>query len=123
MEHLKDKIRVLVTHQIQFIRSADVILVLNDGKPIALGTYSELINSGLDVVQLLGKDKERDTESIGVGSVGVGGGKSVSIKRDSQHTLSGDELQKSTEAITNRAHRSLSRASSIRLVRYEKIEA
>ncbi|RWS24157.1 hypothetical protein B4U80_11357, partial [Leptotrombidium deliense] len=58
MGYLKTKIRILVTHQIQFIKKADQILVLNDGKSIAYGTYDELIHSGLDFIKLLKTDKK-----------------------------------------------------------------
>ncbi|KAI1287364.1 ATP-binding cassette sub-family C member 4 [Halotydeus destructor] len=60
LEHLSGKTRILVTHQIQFIRKADLILVLKDGATVALGNYDHLINSGIDFVSIL---KQEDNEN------------------------------------------------------------
>ena len=61
VDYLSDKIRILVTHQIQFIQKATKILVLNEGKCIGLGTYEELQSKGLDFMELL-SDNEKNTE-------------------------------------------------------------
>ncbi|CAG2102867.1 unnamed protein product [Medioppia subpectinata] len=54
VDYLCDKIRILVTHQIQFIRKATQILVLNDeGKCLGLGSYDELQSRGLDFMSIL----------------------------------------------------------------------
>ncbi|XP_023215396.1 multidrug resistance-associated protein 4-like [Centruroides sculpturatus] len=45
MEYLKDKICVLVTHQIQFLNSASKILVLKKGKCEFIGNFNVLENS------------------------------------------------------------------------------
>jgi ABC-type multidrug transport system ATPase subunit len=58
---LKDKIRILVTHQIQFVRKATQILVLNEGKCVALGTFEELQKSGIDFMTLLNENKEHES--------------------------------------------------------------
>ncbi|CAG2105078.1 unnamed protein product [Medioppia subpectinata] len=50
VEYLKDKTRVLVTHQIQFLRDAHQILVLNDGECVAIGSYNELKKRGIDLM-------------------------------------------------------------------------
>ncbi|KAM9766341.1 ATP-binding cassette sub-family C member 4-like isoform 2-T2 [Menidia menidia] len=50
---LRNKCRVLVTHQLQYLRSADHILVLREGHVMSQGTYGELQSSGLDVASLL----------------------------------------------------------------------
>ncbi|XP_067128879.1 ATP-binding cassette sub-family C member 4-like [Centruroides vittatus] len=42
LEYLKDKICILVTHQIQFLNFASKILVLNKGKCKGIGKYNEL---------------------------------------------------------------------------------
>ncbi|GLJ44146.1 hypothetical protein SUGI_0920790 [Cryptomeria japonica] len=39
---LKDKTVVLVTHQVEFLREADLIIVMNEGCIISSGTYNEL---------------------------------------------------------------------------------
>ncbi|XP_071321048.1 ATP-binding cassette sub-family C member 4-like isoform X2 [Trachinotus anak] len=57
---LKNKTRVLVTHQLQHLRTADQILVLKEGHIMAQGTYSELRSSGLDMVSLLRSNEEQE---------------------------------------------------------------
>uniref|UniRef100_A0A3P8TFX2 Multidrug resistance-associated protein 4 n=1 Tax=Amphiprion percula TaxID=161767 RepID=A0A3P8TFX2_AMPPE len=57
---LKNKCRVLVTHQLQHLTAADHILALKEGHIMGQGTYSELQCSGLDVVSLLRIEEEQD---------------------------------------------------------------
>ncbi|XP_078692980.1 ATP-binding cassette sub-family C member 4-like [Branchiostoma floridae x Branchiostoma belcheri] len=70
---LGSKVRILVTHQLQFLNKADKILVLDKGNQVTFGTYEEVLASGADFAQLLvGKsdddsgtalDKKGSTES------------------------------------------------------------
>ncbi|XP_023227424.1 multidrug resistance-associated protein 4-like [Centruroides sculpturatus] len=57
IEYLKDKICILVTHQIQFLNFATKILVLNKGRCEAIGNYNELKYSG----EYLGIKLEKNT--------------------------------------------------------------
>ncbi|XP_054166167.1 ATP-binding cassette sub-family C member 4-like [Oppia nitens] len=50
VDYLKDKARILVTHQIQYLRKAHKILVLEEGRCVALGSYDELRESGIDLM-------------------------------------------------------------------------
>ncbi|KAL0190392.1 hypothetical protein M9458_013090, partial [Cirrhinus mrigala] len=59
---LKDKPRILVTHQLQYLKAANQILVLKEGHMVACGTYSELQRSGVDFTSLLKKDEEEEGE-------------------------------------------------------------
>ncbi|KAM9802672.1 ATP-binding cassette sub-family C member 4-like isoform 2-T2 [Syngnathus typhle] len=56
---LRDKPRVLVTHQLQYLKAAHEIVVLKEGQMVAKGSYRELQNSGLDFTSLL---KEEDIQ-------------------------------------------------------------
>ncbi|KAK1903162.1 Multidrug resistance-associated protein 4, partial [Dissostichus eleginoides] len=58
---LRKKPRILVTHQLQYLKAADQIVVLKQGQMVARGTYSELQGSGLDFTSLL-KDEEDQEE-------------------------------------------------------------
>ncbi|XP_055606093.1 ATP-binding cassette sub-family C member 4-like [Uranotaenia lowii] len=55
--------RVLVTHQVHFLKEADWIVILEHGKVLSQGTYQELSNSNLDFGKLLGS-MEAKTENI-----------------------------------------------------------
>ncbi|XP_070850126.1 ATP-binding cassette sub-family C member 4-like [Chaetodon trifascialis] len=57
---LKNKSRVLVTHQLQHLRAADQIVLLREGHVLAQGSYSELQRLDLDVASLLRSDEEQD---------------------------------------------------------------
>ncbi|KAM4601994.1 ATP-binding cassette sub-family C member 4 [Polymixia lowei] len=59
---LKNKPRILVTHQLQYLKAADQILVLKEGHMVAQGTYTELQRSGLDFTSLLKKEEEEEQQ-------------------------------------------------------------
>lgn len=48
LQHLKSKVRILVTHQLQYLPNADKVLILKDSEAIAYGTYEELKNKGIN---------------------------------------------------------------------------
>ncbi len=60
LEYLSAKIRVLVTHQVQFIEKATKILVLKEGQCLAYGTYQQITEQGIDFDSLLKKNDEKD---------------------------------------------------------------
>uniref|UniRef100_A0A667ZFE2 Cystic fibrosis transmembrane conductance regulator n=1 Tax=Myripristis murdjan TaxID=586833 RepID=A0A667ZFE2_9TELE len=60
---LKNKPRILVTHQLQYLKAADQILVLKEGHMVAHGTYAELQRSGVDFTSLLQKDEEEEQQA------------------------------------------------------------
>ncbi|XP_063223958.1 ATP-binding cassette sub-family C member 4-like [Bacillus rossius redtenbacheri] len=59
--YLASKTRILVTHQLQYLKDADLIVILRDGKIENQGSYSEMLNSGLDFAKLL-PDDEKETK-------------------------------------------------------------
>uniref|UniRef100_A0AAQ5XSE2 Multidrug resistance-associated protein 4 n=1 Tax=Amphiprion ocellaris TaxID=80972 RepID=A0AAQ5XSE2_AMPOC len=59
---LKKKPRILVTHQLQYLKAADQIVVLKEGQMVARGTYNELQGSGLDFTSLLKEDKDQEDD-------------------------------------------------------------
>nr|XP_020443413.1 LOW QUALITY PROTEIN: multidrug resistance-associated protein 4-like [Monopterus albus] len=60
---LKNKPRILVTHQLQYLKAADQILVLKEGHMVAKGTYAELQRSGVDFTSLLKEEEEEQQPS------------------------------------------------------------
>ncbi|XP_045018385.1 ATP-binding cassette sub-family C member 4 isoform X6 [Bubalus bubalis] len=60
---LKEKITILVTHQLQYLKYASQILILKDGKMVERGTYSEFLKSGVDIFSLFEKGNEQSEPS------------------------------------------------------------
>ncbi|XP_075538961.1 ATP-binding cassette subfamily C member 4-like isoform X1 [Dermacentor variabilis] len=59
--YLKNKIVILCTHQLQFLKSANHILVLKEGKMLGFGNYRQLQSAGIDFVSLL---EEKSTDGV-----------------------------------------------------------
>ncbi|XP_076453870.1 ATP-binding cassette sub-family C member 4-like isoform X2 [Babylonia areolata] len=57
---LRNKPRILVTHQLQYLTSADSILILKEGRAVGMGTYDELSKSGIDFTELLKTSEEEE---------------------------------------------------------------
>uniref|UniRef100_A0A7N8YIK0 Multidrug resistance-associated protein 4 n=1 Tax=Mastacembelus armatus TaxID=205130 RepID=A0A7N8YIK0_9TELE len=62
---LRKKPRILVTHQLQYLKAADQILVLNEGHMVACGTYKELQGSGVDFTSLLKEEEVQEEKRQG----------------------------------------------------------
>ncbi|KAJ8941680.1 hypothetical protein NQ314_010326 [Rhamnusium bicolor] len=60
-EYLGNKICVLVTHQLQYLKNADKIIIMNDGEIQIEGKYNELHTSGVNFGKLL---QEFHTEEV-----------------------------------------------------------
>ncbi|XP_054158176.1 ATP-binding cassette sub-family C member 4-like [Oppia nitens] len=63
--YLKSKSVILVTHQIQFIKKATKILVVSEGQPLAIGSYEQLMESGIDFMSLIKEDNKHENSSSG----------------------------------------------------------
>uniref|UniRef100_A0A8C7Y8E0 Multidrug resistance-associated protein 4 n=1 Tax=Oryzias sinensis TaxID=183150 RepID=A0A8C7Y8E0_9TELE len=61
---LRKKPRILVTHQLQYLKVADQIVVLKEGQMVARGTYRELQLSGVDFTSLLKHDQEDEQQDF-----------------------------------------------------------
>ncbi|XP_056895808.1 ATP-binding cassette sub-family C member 4-like isoform X2 [Takifugu flavidus] len=90
---LKKKPRILVTHQLQYLKAADEIVVLKEGHMVARGTYNELQGSGLDFTSLLKEEEGQEEEKQDPSTVSVCRGhhdnsvSSLSSLSSSQHSL------------------------------------
>ncbi|XP_060535204.1 probable multidrug resistance-associated protein lethal(2)03659 isoform X2 [Cylas formicarius] len=60
-DFLKDKIRILVTHQLQYLQNADKIIIMNNGQIQIEGKYEQLQSSGVNFGKLL---KEFSAEEV-----------------------------------------------------------
>ncbi|XP_053212596.1 ATP-binding cassette sub-family C member 4-like isoform X1 [Panonychus citri] len=61
--YLKEKTRVLITHQLQFLKRSDKILIMNEGQALAFGTFKELNNIGIDFIKFLKESNEIETNN------------------------------------------------------------
>ncbi|KAF2880617.1 hypothetical protein ILUMI_25557 [Ignelater luminosus] len=52
-KYLKDKVVVLVTHQLQYLKHVEQIVILDEGKILVKGSYDYLQESGLNFAKLL----------------------------------------------------------------------
>uniref|UniRef100_A0A8C4INZ7 Multidrug resistance-associated protein 4 n=1 Tax=Dicentrarchus labrax TaxID=13489 RepID=A0A8C4INZ7_DICLA len=70
---LRKKPRILVTHQLQYLKAADQIVVLKEvcAHMVARGTYSELQGSGIDFTSLLKEEEGQEEERHGTTPVSV----------------------------------------------------
>ncbi|XP_019101462.1 PREDICTED: ABC transporter C family member 3 isoform X2 [Camelina sativa] len=55
---LSSKSVIYVTHQVEFLPAADLILVMKDGRISQAGKYSDILNSGTDFMELIGAHQE-----------------------------------------------------------------
>uniref|UniRef100_A0A4W2FW02 Multidrug resistance-associated protein 4-like n=1 Tax=Bos indicus x Bos taurus TaxID=30522 RepID=A0A4W2FW02_BOBOX len=60
---LKEKITILVTHQLQYLKDASQILILKDGMVVERGTYSEFLKSRIDIFSIFEKGNEQSEPS------------------------------------------------------------
>nr|CAH7718231.1 unnamed protein product [Callosobruchus chinensis] len=60
--YLKEKTRVLVTHQVQFLREADVIIVINNGRIEKMGTFAELSENELNCLKQEEHEQKQEQE-------------------------------------------------------------
>lgn len=57
---LKNKPVILVTHQLHFLKEADEIIILKEGKCLGKGTFDEMSTSGIDFSSLLQTNEEEE---------------------------------------------------------------
>lgn len=63
--YLKDKLVILITHQLQYLPAVDQIVLLDKGNVQGVGTFDSLRDSGLDFAKLLPEQEKQvsDTEN------------------------------------------------------------
>ncbi|XP_035718149.1 multidrug resistance-associated protein 4-like isoform X2 [Vespa mandarinia] len=65
VQYLRDKTRILATHQLQFIKSADVIMALDHGTVKMKGNYNELMKNNDEFLKMVTRIKmERENNEI-----------------------------------------------------------
>nr|XP_034196002.1 probable multidrug resistance-associated protein lethal(2)03659 isoform X1 [Osmia lignaria]XP_034196003.1 probable multidrug resistance-associated protein lethal(2)03659 isoform X1 [Osmia lignaria]XP_034196004.1 probable multidrug resistance-associated protein lethal(2)03659 isoform X1 [Osmia lignaria]XP_034196006.1 probable multidrug resistance-associated protein lethal(2)03659 isoform X1 [Osmia lignaria]XP_034196007.1 probable multidrug resistance-associated protein lethal(2)03659 isoform len=82
---LRDKTRILVTHQIQYLKSADQIIVMNNGIIQAKGSFEELQRMSLDFMKIF-KEVEENKKN-----------KEPEVISDERQTIVEEETKKEEE--------------------------
>eukprot|EP00794_Sanderia_malayensis_P016216 gene16216-17849_t len=99
---LKNKIRILSTHQIHFLKSASQISCLQDGKQIHLATYNELNQIKFDVQSLISEQSVViDFEEVRTVINGPRIRSSSTASRLSVHSSAGIEHKRRTSSRVN----------------------
>ncbi|OWK00924.1 hypothetical protein Celaphus_00016736, partial [Cervus elaphus hippelaphus] len=68
---LREKITILVTHQLQYLKAASQILILENGEMVQEGTYSEFMKSWVYFDTPLKKENEEAEPSPGPGTLSL----------------------------------------------------
>ncbi|VAH58464.1 unnamed protein product [Triticum turgidum subsp. durum] len=75
---LASKTVVYVTHQIEFLPSADLILVMKGGRIAQAGKYNDILGSGEELMELVGAHQDALT-ALDVIDVANGGSETISL--------------------------------------------
>ncbi|KAG2450119.1 hypothetical protein HYH02_000222 [Chlamydomonas schloesseri] len=59
---LEDRTRLLVTHQLQYLPAADLVVVMDAGRIQHVGTYDELVARGVDFHQFVAEEESEQPE-------------------------------------------------------------
>ncbi|KAG5204277.1 hypothetical protein JEQ12_002253 [Ovis aries] len=85
---LKEKITILVTHQLQYLKDASQILILRDGKVMEQGTFAEFSKFGIDFEDIiLWEETEEAEPSPGPGTLTMISESSVQSQPSSRPSL------------------------------------
>jgi ATP-binding cassette subfamily C (CFTR/MRP) protein 4 len=98
--HLKEKVIILVTHQLHFLRKVDKIIVLRKGKVAEMGTYEELMSNKKGRLHMLLEERRSQSENSNLES-GSPDSSIISRKSEIRRSLSkSNQNMVSTEEYT-----------------------
>ncbi|XP_015900302.3 ABC transporter C family member 3-like isoform X1 [Ziziphus jujuba] len=86
---LSSKTVIYVTHQVEFLPAADLILVMKDGRITQSGKYDEILNSGTDFMELVDAHKEA---LLTINNVEVQTVENVSVSEEDENLACTDEV-------------------------------
>ncbi|CAL4951906.1 unnamed protein product [Urochloa decumbens] len=94
---LASKTVVYVTHQIEFLPAADLILVMKDGRIAQKGRYSDILGSGEEFMELVGAHKDALTALDEIDAVNNGSSKCSGTAKLTRPTSSAGKKHKQDE--------------------------
>ena len=92
---LKEKCVVLVTHQLQFLRQAEKVLVLRDGIQDILGNFDEITAKGFNVDEILLQYSQTTHKAIEYQ-------KEIKAAEDNKQRMQLQLVRKMTEVVSER---------------------
>ncbi|XP_017154836.2 probable multidrug resistance-associated protein lethal(2)03659 isoform X2 [Drosophila miranda] len=98
---LKHQLVILVTHQLQFLEQADLIVIMDKGRVTDIGSYEKMLKSGQDFAQLLAKSTRHenvDHDGDGDGAA-AGDGKVYSRQSSRQSRTSVSSAESGEEEV------------------------
>lgn len=113
MEGLAGKTIILVTHQIEFLRAANTILVMREGRIVQSGQFQELLSAGLDFESLVeAHNKSLDMVTTNEGDTPLdeekGPNLSTQLSKSLSRSFSGRMLSTGPDSPRTLSRRSLS---------------
>ncbi|OAD52995.1 hypothetical protein WN48_11081 [Eufriesea mexicana] len=100
VKYLKGKTRILVTHQLQYLRNVDRIIVLKEGEIQCDGSYDELISMGTDFGRLLENQSTDGGEKSGSAPASRSTSRHASITSLSSVKTNTSEIEDPVERVT-----------------------
>uniref|UniRef100_A0A2C9W799 ABC-type xenobiotic transporter n=1 Tax=Manihot esculenta TaxID=3983 RepID=A0A2C9W799_MANES len=98
---MSSKTVIYVTHQVEFLPPADLILVMKDGRITQAGNYNDILNSGSDFMELVGAHKTAlsalDSKQAGPGS----GNESISKDNNGVESTNGVPQKEENKDLQN----------------------
>ncbi|KAL6558752.1 Canalicular multispecific organic anion transporter 2 [Orobanche minor] len=95
---LVSKTVIFVTHQVEFLPAADLILVMKDGKIKQAGKYNDILESGSDFMELVGAHEEALSALDSISGEAKTTGQYISSENDISENDGIDRVDDSGEA-------------------------
>lgn len=112
-KELKGKTRILVTHQVHLLNQCDHIIILNEGKIKAQGTFQELQTSGVDISNYVEHKEAPPSDTADEDDDGERGGRQSSVDSEGGKSTKGGRTRKSS---------SMSKKEQVEAEKQEKAE-
>ncbi|XP_027340020.1 ABC transporter C family member 3-like isoform X4 [Abrus precatorius] len=101
---LKSKTVIYITHQVEFLPDADLILVMREGRITQSGKYNDILRAGTDFMELVGAHREALSSIKSLERKPTF--KTSSISKDDTNLLSDFELENNVENIDDQGDKS-----------------
>ncbi|TQD91133.1 hypothetical protein C1H46_023308 [Malus baccata] len=92
---LSSKTVIYVTHQVEFLPAADLILVMKDGRISQAGKFNDILNSGTDFEELVGAHEEALSA---LNSVEEGPAEQINVSKEEGNSASTDGVVQKKES-------------------------